>query len=343
MKRKLLIVRNSALGEVAMTIPVAYSLAAAYPDLEICFLTRPLFAKLFINPPANLRVIAADFKGEYKGFGGLMRLLSALGKEKFTDVADFHDILRSWVIDAYMRLRGARVRKVDKDRMRRINLIVDKQRQKPYIQRYVDVLSRLGFSVPLSFESLDLSTVEAPAIEVKQPAVGVAPFARYENKAYPAGLMRQVVEMLCAGGASVYLFGGKGREQEIMEHWSKTIDGCHNVAGKVSLEQELLLMSQMRCMVTMDSANQHLSSLAGARVISVWGGTAPFGGYMAYGQKPDDAIYLGLECQPCSVAGSDSCPRKNMQCLAGIKPSVIADKAMQAIAEAKSFCCDKKS
>lgn len=331
MKRKLLIVRNSALGDVAMAIPVVYSLAAAYPKLEICFLTRPAFSRLLINPPANVRVIAADFKDRYKGFGGMMNLLGLLGRENFTDVADFHDILRSWIIDAYLRLRGARVSKVDKDRKHRISLIVDKQEQRPYIQRYVDVLANLGFEFPLSFKRLDLSGIAAPDIEVRQPAVGVAPFARYETKVYPAGHMRQVLETLCANGCNVYLFGGKGREQEIMEHWARTINGCHNVAGKTSLEQELLLMSDMRCMITMDSANQHLAALAGTRVISVWGGTAPFGGYMAYGQKAADAIYLGLDCQPCSVSGSVSCPRKNMQCLLGIKPQAIADKALQAI------------
>lgn len=330
MKRKLLIIRNSALGDVAMTIPVAYSLAESHPELEICFLTRPFFAKLLINRPANIKVIEADFKGQYKGFWGLMRLLGRLGKEKFTDVADFHDILRSWIIDGYMRLRGARVAKVDKDRKQRINLIVDKQEQKPYIQRYVDVLNKLGLEFPLSFKSLDLSAVAAPGIEVKQPAIGVAPFARYDTKAYPAGLMRQVVETLCKNGCNVYLFGGKGREQEIMEHWAKTIDGCHNTAGRISIEQELLLMSQMRCMITMDSANQHLASLAGTRVISVWGATAPYGGFLAYGQKDSDAVFLGLKCQPCSVAGSETCARGNKECLNSIKPETIANKALQA-------------
>lgn len=332
MKRKLLIIRNSALGDVAMTIPVVYSLAAAYPELEICFLTRPQFAKMLICPPANLRVIEVDYKVRYKGLSGTLKLLHKLGKEKFTDVADFHDILRSWVIDAYMRLRGARVSKVDKDRSSRISLIVDKQEQKPYIQRYVDCLAKLGFEFPLSFRSLDLSAVAAPAIEVRQPAIGVAPFARFETKAYPAGLMRQVVEMLCARGCSVYLFGGKGREQEVMERWARTIEGCHNVAGKTSIEQELLLMSRMQYMITMDSANHHLASLAGTRVISIWGGTVPYGGYMAYGQSAADAICRGLDCQPCSVSGSESCMRKQkMECLASISPQSIVAKTLEAL------------
>lgn len=336
MKRKLLIVRNSPLGDVAMTIPVVYSLAAAYPDMEICFLTKPFFAKLLINRPANLHVITTDFKGRHKGLGGFIRLLKELGKEKFTDVADFHDILRSWVIDAYMRLRGVRVKKVDKDRRNRISLIVDKQAQKPYIQRYADCLAKLGFEFPLTFKSLDLSAVKDPGIVVEQPAIGVAPFARYETKVYPAGLMHRVVDMLCKKGCSVYLFGGRGREQEIMERWAKTIEGCHNMAGRISIEQELLLMSQMQCMITMDSANHHLASLAGTRAISIWGGTVPFGGLMAYGQDTEDAICLGLDCQPCSLAGSESCMRKQkMECMAGIKPQAIVDKALQTISDSK--------
>ena len=43
----MLIIRFSALGDVAMTVPAIYSLATRYPDLNIDVVTRPFFARLF--------------------------------------------------------------------------------------------------------------------------------------------------------------------------------------------------------------------------------------------------------------------------------------------------------
>ena len=47
-KDHLLIIRFSALGDVAMAVPVVYSLAQAYPQMRITVLSRP-FARTFFE------------------------------------------------------------------------------------------------------------------------------------------------------------------------------------------------------------------------------------------------------------------------------------------------------
>ncbi|MDE5805406.1 MAG: glycosyl transferase family 1, partial [Paramuribaculum sp.] len=115
MAKRLLTLRLSALGDVAMTIPAIYSLARRYPELQIDVVTRPFFARLFINRPANVSLIEADFSGSNKGIGGMWRLLKKLSKLHPDMVADLHNVLRTWQIDAWMRLRGVRVKMVDKN------------------------------------------------------------------------------------------------------------------------------------------------------------------------------------------------------------------------------------
>ena len=44
---RILIIRFSALGDVAMTIPVVHSLAVQYPQLEITVLSRAVWQPLF--------------------------------------------------------------------------------------------------------------------------------------------------------------------------------------------------------------------------------------------------------------------------------------------------------
>ena len=54
--------RFSALGDVAMTIPVVYiPVCRSNPATRFIFLTKKSQASLFINPPASLVVLGIDF------------------------------------------------------------------------------------------------------------------------------------------------------------------------------------------------------------------------------------------------------------------------------------------
>ncbi len=44
---RILIIRFSAIGDVAMTIPVIYSFARQYPDIDITFLSRRVLQPMF--------------------------------------------------------------------------------------------------------------------------------------------------------------------------------------------------------------------------------------------------------------------------------------------------------
>ena len=87
--KHILVIRLSALGDVAMTIPVIYSVARAYPDIRFSVLTQAVAAKLFIQAPANVSVIIADVKGNHAGLFGLWRLFKELRKMNIDAVADY--------------------------------------------------------------------------------------------------------------------------------------------------------------------------------------------------------------------------------------------------------------
>ena len=324
----ILITRFSALGDVAMTIPAIYSLARQYPELKVTVATRPFFARLFINRPANVEVFPVDYKTEYKGVRGTLRLLRRLHRLRPTHLADLHNVTRSWVIDASFLMSGVRRRMVNKNRGARKELFSKKVAQRNYIDRYADVFARLGFPVSLTFTSIFDGQPAPSPLEPRHPAVGVAPFARYYNKAYPVELMREVVDKLAAKGVNVYLFGGRGQEADELVLWANDNPRIHNVAGRFQLEEELALMSQLDVMVSMDSANQHLAALAGTPVITLWGSTTPACGFMAYRQKESDAIVSNLPCQPCSVAGGPVCPLGHFDCMVEIRPQTVVDRIM---------------
>lgn len=332
-RKKMLVLRFSALGDVAMTIPVIYSLARRYPDLDVTVVTRPFFARLFIGAPSNVNVMAVDLKKEYRGPWGLIKLLHKLKTLHPDYVADLHNVLRTWIIDRYFKILGAKVEMVDKNRRDRHKLFESGEHQRDYIDRYADVFTRLGYPVQPTFRSLfERDGMPSVPLEIHHPAIGIAPFARYTNKTYPPRQMLRVVKHLTSIGYNVYLFGATGNESEQLSAWAGQTDRCTSVAGAYPIAEELAIMAAMDLMVAMDSSNHHLASLAGTKVLSIWGGTTPACGFMAYGQAPDRALHLSLTCQPCSVAGSDSCRLGDFRCLCTLSPETVIERITSIVA-----------
>lgn len=332
-ERRILVIRLSALGDVAMTLPAVYSLAEAFPDVGVDVLTRPFFARLFINRPANVNLITADFKNEYRGLLGMLRLFLRLSRNSYHAVADLHNVSRSWVLDLLFRVIGTPVFMVDKMRRGRKAVLHSHARQQNFTDRYVDVFRRMGYEVSLTFRSLFPNDAPDTPLVIPAGSVGIAPFARYATKTYPIELMEQVVGRLCDRGVSVFLFGGRGKEAKILNSWADRYEGCTSLAGLYPLETELALMSRLKLMIAMDSANHHLAALAGVRVLSLWGGTTPACGFMAYGQSEHNALCLGLDCQPCSIGGSRVCRLGTTECLHSLKPSAILKRALEMFDE----------
>ena len=73
----LLVIRLSAMGDVAISVPVLMALTQQYPELRLTVLTRPLFAPLFAHLP-NTEVFPIDPKGRHKG----LRVLCRLSRER---------------------------------------------------------------------------------------------------------------------------------------------------------------------------------------------------------------------------------------------------------------------
>lgn len=328
---RLLILRFSALGDVAMTIPAIYSLARQNPDLHIDVATTPFFARLFIGAPENVAVHGFDLKKEYKGSAGMLRLLKRLRALKPSMVADLHNVLRTWIIDNRFRMAGIPVIMVDKMRAARKDVLRNHKAAPSFIDRYIDVFRRLGLSVTLDMTPPLKDAVGDVPMEVTHPAVGIAPFARYYNKTYPSSSMQQVIRLLTDAGVNVYLFGGRGEEADRLGAWSIGNPRCRCVAGEFPIEKELALMGAMDAIVSMDSANHHLASLVGTPVVSLWGSTTPACGFSGFGQSPDNALFAGLDCQPCSIAGTPECPRGTLECFALLQPAAVADKVLHVI------------
>ena len=321
---RLLIIRFSALGDVAMLVPVVERLANTYPRLYITILSRQQTAPLFADLPDNVHFYGADLKGRHKGIKGMNRLLRDIDYQQFDAVADMHDVLRSKYLRMRFRLIGKRISVIQKGRLDKYLLTKRHHISPPLpttIERYQDVLQRLGLSMQLHPQRNNGG---------ERLGIGIAPFAAHEGKIYPLKKMEEVVRLLSKVGEPIYLFGAGKQEQTILEQWAETYPNVTSLAGKQDMAKEIAIMRGLQLMVTMDSANMHLASIAGTRVLSIWGATHPAAGFLGYGQCENDCIQRDLPCRPCSVYGNKPCQYSDYHCL-NIAPKDIVNRIKQAL------------
>ena len=340
--RNVLVIRLSALGDVAMTIPVVYPVCRANPDTRFIMLTKKWPASMFHDRPDNLMVVGIDVKTEYKGVLGLMKLASQLrGKYDIDAVADLHNVLRSRVIGMSMKLHGIPVVRLDKQRAQRKALITHKSEEPvtPTIERYRNVFLQLGLEAPDEFTRLydGKPLPDSPIVPAKEPGhrwIAVSPFSAHEGKVYPLELMTQVVTQLVEReNFRVFLMGG-GKTEKIalrkMAGKNKHIISMAEI--KHGFIDEYALLGKCDLMLTMDSANMHLASLMGLKTLTIWGATAPACGFLGYGQDVGDAIQLDMPCRPCSIYGERKCRYGDYRCLTGITPESIVQRIESLLA-----------
>ncbi len=344
-KEHVLVMRFSALGDVAMTVPVVYSMAKAYPDVHITVLSRGFARAFFEDIAPNVSFMEADLKGEYHGLKGLNKLYRRLTAKHFTAVADMHSVLRSEYLRMRFNLSFSKVAHIDKHRSQRRRLVAKEgkvlQQLPTSFENYTEVLNKLGYSFELNFHSLfpegggDLSLL--PAALSKSPAerwIGIAPFAAHEGKVYPLDLMRRALDLIVERCPAVrlFLFGRGKQEDKVFPEWCADIKQCVHVAPLLeSMKQELILMSRLDAMLSMDSANMHMASICGTPVVSVWGATHPYAGFMGWNQPADRAIQTDLPCRPCSIFGNKPCHRGDFACMRSIAPETIVNKLFYVI------------
>ncbi len=332
-KRHILIIRLSALGDVAISVPLIKEYARENPSIEFSVLSQKFIAPLF-DGVKNLHFIPFDPPKGNKGVIGVIKFASILLQHNITEVADIHNVHRSRIIRYFLKLHGIPYKVIFKDRKSRNQLVRSRNKilapLKSSMQKYEDVFVSLGLK--------DLGFAKRPAPKRNGARelyrrIGIAPFAKHTGKAWPFEYVEELISLLAPDSNNrIFLFGGGAKEVEQLEALASKYPNTESVAGKYKLGEEIGFMRSLDVMVTMDSANMHLASLVQTPVISVWGATHPYAGFYGWGQNPADALQTDMKCRPCSIFGNKACMRGDYACLKAITPQQVKDKIMEVSA-----------
>ena len=336
----IVVLRFSAMGDVAMTIPVLKALLEQHPYIKITVVSKPFFEPLFKEIP-RVQFLKADVKNEYKGFLGLRRLSKTIVSLKPDAVADLHHVLRSNVVLRFLKLKGFKGEQIDKGRAEKKALTKAEKKTlrvlKSTHQRYADVFERLGFKIDLNLakplqKPLPTASVVRLTNKNSLKKIGIAPFAAHLGKQYPISKMEEVIQDL-SKKYHVLLFGGGDKEKSQLEAIAATNNNVSTVVGLLPFEEEINLIAQLDVMVAMDSGNGHLAANYGVPVITIWGVTHPYAGFKPYFQSDENQLIPDLKkfpLIPTSIYGNKY-PEGYLSCFDTINPKDIIDKIEKSI------------
>lgn len=324
-QQRILVFRFSSLGDVALCVPVVLQVLEQNPKLQIDFATPKFMHHLFPNH-TRLNLIEFDKNNKHQGFWGLINFLKSLDLNQYDAIADLHEVLRTKVLSKLSQLRGKKVVSIDKDRKSRKALILGENvtQLKHTTQKYADVFRKLGLSLHLNTSLQNFLFDDI----TKSGKIGVAPFARHQGKMFPIDKLKEVVHQIAA--IRPVIVYGSAEELNSIADWKQIpqVSFCE----EANLKEELRQMASLDLMLSMDSANMHLASLVGVRVISIWGVTHPYAGFLGYGQSMADVIQdESCTWRPTSVYGNKLGPDENPTGFKNISTEVIVDKVLTAL------------
>jgi len=339
---RVLVIRLSALGDVAISVPLVKALAEQYPEHEFIMVSQPMMAGLFDSCPTNVSFKPAAIRGIHKGIPGLYRLYREIGYRNVDVICDMHDVLRSRILSFFFSLHRLPVFRINKERTQRAQLTRRHNKVfrplKTSFERYRDVFAYAGMSLNY-FDlrpKMEPSKVHLPEMELLHGPkntiwLGFAPFARHQGKIYPLDKAEIVLAHFAADERfTIFLFGGGKSEAKQMKIWKECYPTLR-IPNSISLKEEVRLISCMDLMFAMDSANMHLGSLAHTPVVSVWGATHHFAGFYGLFQAERNLIQVDLPCRPCSIFGNKPCYRKDFACMNNITTDTIIKRIQEEV------------
>jgi lipopolysaccharide heptosyltransferase I len=314
---KILIIKLSAIGDVAQTLPALEAIKKIHPESEITWVVEEAAAGVLDGHPLIDLLLVSRRKAWLRprmnpfalarGFRDMIRFIRELRRTRYDIAIDFQGLLKSGVLIGLARAD----RKIGYDRTRELSYLFLNERLPAYdierhaLERYLDVARYLGAKDPSPACMLPLgkerSVVSKRVGEIRapgRPLVAVNPVARWKTKLWEERKFAELADRLIAEKNAFVIFTGSPDDRPVNERiLSMMHEKAANWAGETSLKELAALASLSDLFITTDTGPMHLAAAAGARVLALFGPTAPWR-TGPYGPS-NITVRTGIDCSPC--------------------------------------------
>jgi ADP-heptose:LPS heptosyltransferase len=288
------------MGDVAMTVPLIRAFLTQNPNIKVTMVSRPFFKPMFAEF-SNVSFLEFDEHNRHEGVLGVFKLFFDIKKQNIDAFIDLHNVLRTQIVQKLFSLLGKKTVVINKGRKGKKALTRFENKifapQTSMFERHKTVFEQLGFKIHIVNPRFpEKAILEPTTLKLIGPTeafklIGIAPFAQHQSKVYPIEMMQKVVaELAINTNFKILLFGGGNIETVTLNSFSVKKPNVINVAGKLTFENELKLISNLDLMLSMDSANAHLAAMYGINTLTLWGSTHPYAGFAPFNQPIDNCL-----------------------------------------------------
>ena len=317
--RNMLVIKQSALGDVILSVPSLRALRSAYPRAKIQVLVGVQSRAVLDNCPYIDDRIVCDLKGRDRGLAGIIRLSAILRKECFDTAIDLQNNKKSHLL-AYLSLATLRYG-YDNGKL---SFLLNRRIQDdaPYLDPVEHQFRTLRLAgIKAADKSLALWPSEHDEEEARkflaenwvkpsQTLVGINVRAsvRWTSKNWPSGYIVELCDRLAREFNARTVLTGTGADAAYAGAIARAAKSKPIVAaGRTSIMGLASLMKHFAVYVTPDSAPMHIAAGMGTPCIALFGPTDP----ARHLPPSSGCIVLCKEreftCSPCYKSG---CPKK---------------------------------
>ena len=314
---KILFIKLSAIGDVVQTLPALEAIKKLYPDSEITWIVEEAAADILDGHPLIDRVLVSRRKPWtamlknprtfMRGLQGIIGFFRELRGKRYDIVVDFQGLFKSGILVGLSRAR----RKIGFDRTRELSYLFLNERLPAYdiekhaLERYLDVARYLGArspspacSLPIESELSNMRNKLAGIKKAKGRLIVINPVARWKTKLWRESNFADLADRLVLEKKASVIFTGSSVDRDVNQRIiSRMKQPALNWAGETSLKELAALAALADLFITTDTGPMHLAAAAGAKVLALFGPTAPWR-TGPYG-KSQLVVRTGIECSPC--------------------------------------------
>jgi len=316
MKKKILILRFSSIGDIVLTTPVPRVLKTQLKEVEVHYCTRESYAGILQeNPYIDKLLLLKD---------SLNELINQLKNEQYDLIIDLHHNLRTLIIKKRLGIKAHSFNKLNFEKWVYVNFKRNILPNIHIVDRYLDTVKPLG--VTNDFKGLDYFIPDKDEVdlewlpeEFREEYVALVVGAKYATKQLPTKKIIQLAHMI---NKPVVVLGGKedAKIGDTLEEFfrvendftkTKIFNGC----GKFNLNQSASLLKNANYVFTHDTGLMHIAAAFKKQIFSIWGNTTPHFGMYPYLTKFTVFENNKINCRPCSKIGYKKCPKGHFKCM----------------------------
>ncbi len=335
-RRRILVLRPRALGDVLLATPALRALKTAFPSASLQVAVDDLLAPLLRRNPHVDRLWLMPRRRPRRA-RDWWALAWGLRRQHFDLVVDLHGSPRTALLARFtgapervgyaLRGRGRLyTRRIPRDTDRHGRRVVQYA-----AQVNLDIVARCGVNGP-ALEDTSLVYVPEPQAEARMeqllaqnsmsgPLVGIAAAGTWQAKTYPLESFAAVGARLLRAGCQVLLLWGPG-ERQLAARLCDAMDGEATLAPETNLDELAALLSRLHLLVANDSGVKHLAVARGTPTLTLMGPTSP-----AAWVPPEHAwVRARLPCLECNRTAC-----AHHLCMHLLGPEAVAERALRLL------------